>query len=105
MLCRMRMKSHTKIAFHFVQETDALEMFGCGHREGQYITDGLVETRVGSVTEGHGLVFVLQKILHMAHLMVDRDEVVHGHNRALFDPGDKYYSLNMRAINRMYLGF
>lgn len=94
----MQLKSHTGVAFHFVQESDAVEMFGRGHRQGQYITNGLVEARVGSITKRHRLVFVLQKILHMAHLMVDCDQVVHGHNRALFDPGDKYHVLKPRAI-------
>lgn len=94
----MQLKSHTRVAFDFVQEADAVEMFGRGHRQGQYITNGFVEARVSSITKGHGLVFVLQKILHMAHLMVDCDQVVHGHNRALFDPGDKYHDLKPRAI-------
>lgn len=31
MLC-MQLKSHTVVVFHFVQEADALQMFGCGHR-------------------------------------------------------------------------
>lgn len=103
MLYRTQLKSHTRVVFHFLQEADAVEMFGCGHRQGQYITNGLVEARVGSVTEGHGLVFVLQKILHVAHLMVDCDQVIHGHNRALFDPGDKYHGLKLRAIKQLYL--
>lgn len=105
MRCRMWLKSHTRVVFHFVQEADALEMFGCGHREGQDIADGLVEARVGSITEGHRLVFILQKILHVAHLMVDCDQVVHGHNSALFDPGDKHHSLKLRTSNLTYLGF
>lgn len=91
----MQRKSHTNVVFHFLQEADALEMFWCGHRKGQHITNGLVEARVGSITEGHRLVFVLQKILHVAHFMVDSDQVVHGHNRALFNPGDKYHGLRL----------
>lgn len=47
-----------------------------------------MEARVGSVTEGHRLVLVLQKILDVAHLMVHCDQVIHSHNSALFDPGD-----------------
>lgn len=47
-----------------------------------------METRVGSITERHRLVFVLQEVLDVAHLMVHRDQVIHRHNSALFDPGD-----------------
>lgn len=63
-------------------------MFGCGHRQGKHITNGLVEARVGSITEGHRLVFVLQEVLDMTHLMVHCDQVIHSHNSALLDPGD-----------------
>lgn len=77
------------VALYFVQEADALQMFGGGHRQCEYIADGLVEARVGAVAEGHGLVFVLQEVLDVAHLMVHRDQVVHRHHRALLDPGDK----------------
>lgn len=77
----------TSVVLHFVQEADALQVLGRGHRQGQHVADGLVEAGVGAVAEGHGLVFVLQEVLHVAHLVVDRDQVVHGHHRALFDPG------------------
>lgn len=80
--------SLTVVGLNFVQEIDALQMFGCGHRQGEYIANGLVEARVGSIAEGHWLVFVLQEVLDMAHLMVHRDQVIHSHNSALLDPGD-----------------
>ena len=63
-------------------------MLGRGHGQGEHIADGLVEAGVGSIAEGHWLVFVLQEVLDVAHLMVHRDQVVHSHNGALFDPGD-----------------
>lgn len=62
-------------------------MFGRGHREGHDVTDGLVEAGVGAVAEGDGLVLVLQEVLHMAHLVVHCDEVIHVHHCALLDPG------------------
>lgn len=61
-------------------------MFGRGYGQGEHVPDGLVEARVCPVTEGHRLVFVLQEVLHVAHLMVHCDQVVHGHYSALFDP-------------------
>lgn len=106
-MLHMRLKSHTIVVFHFVQEADAFQMFGCGHRQGQDITNGFMEARVGSVTEGHGLVFVLQKILHVAHLMVYCDQVVHGHNCALFDPEDKFHGLKQAdkvGVSRVSFG-
>lgn len=84
----LRLWSPTRFVVNFVQEADALQMFRRGHRQGQHVTNGLVEARVGSIAEGHGLVFVLQEVLDMAHLMVYGDQVIHGHNGALFDPGD-----------------
>lgn len=76
----------TVIIFYFVQEADALQMSWCGHRQSEYVTDGLVEAWVGSITEGHRLLFVLQEVLDVSHLVVDCDQVVHGHHGALFDP-------------------
>lgn len=63
-------------------------MLGSRDRQGQHITDGLVETWIGAFTEGDGLVLVLQEVLHMTHLMVNGDEVIHGYHGALFDPGN-----------------
>ena len=74
------------VALHLVQQADALQVFGRSHRQGQHIANGLVETRVGPVAERDGLVLVLQEVLHMAHLVVHGDEVIHGHHGALFDP-------------------
>lgn len=76
----------TFVVLHPVQQANALKMFRCGHRQGQNITDGLVESRVGAVTEGDGLIFILQEVLNVSHLVVYGDEVVHGHHRALLDP-------------------
>lgn len=28
---KSQLKSHARIVFHFIQEADAVEMFGCGH--------------------------------------------------------------------------
>lgn len=80
--------SLTVVVVNFVQEADALQMLGCGHRQGQYIANGLMEARVSSITEGHRLVFVLQEVLNMAHLMMYRDQVIHSDNSALFYPED-----------------
>lgn len=80
--------SPTSVALNFVQEADALQMLGRGHRKGKHIADGFMESRVGPVTEGHRLIFVLQKVLDVAHLMVHCYQVIHGHNSTLFDPGD-----------------
>ncbi len=82
------MRRCTFIVIHLVQQANALEMFRCGNGQGQYVTDGLVESRVGAVTERDGLILILQEVLNVAHLMVHGDEVVHGHHRALLDPWD-----------------
>lgn len=76
------------VVLNFVQEANAVQMLGCGHRKSKDITDGLVESRVSSVTEGHGLIFVLQEVLDVAHFMVHSDQVIHSHNSALFDPAE-----------------
>lgn len=46
-------------------------------------------TWVGSTTEHIGLVLVLQVVLYVTHLMVNRDQVCHGHISTLLDPEDK----------------
>ncbi len=80
--------SCTFIVLHIVQQANALEMFRCGNGQGQYVTDGLVESRVGAVAERDVLILILQEVLNVAHLMVHGDEVIHGHHRALLDPWD-----------------
>lgn len=80
--------SLTIVVLNLVQEANALQMFGCRHRQGKYISNGLMKAGVGSVTEGHGLVFVLQEILNVAHLVVHGDQVIHCDNSALLDPGE-----------------
>lgn len=42
-------------------------------------------TWVGAFPEHGGKVFVQQEVLHVAHLVVHRDKVVHGHVCALLD--------------------
>ena len=74
------------VVLHLVQEADGLQVLGRGHRQGQHVADGLVEARVGAVSEGHRLVLVLQEVLDVAHLVVHGDQVVHGYHRALLDP-------------------
>lgn len=96
--------SLTKVVFHFFQEANALEMFGSGHRQSKNITNGLVESRVGTVTKGYGLLFVLQEILHMTHLMVNRDQVVHRHHGALFDPGHTNEPVSKDTIKAFQTG-
>lgn len=61
-------------------------MFWCGNGERQNIANRLVETGVGSATEAHRLVFVLQVILNVPHLMVYSKELLHIYCRALLDP-------------------
>ena len=38
--------SYLGVVDHFLQEADLLQVFGCGHRQRQSVTDGLVETWV-----------------------------------------------------------
>lgn len=78
----------TVVTLHFVQEPDALQMFGRGDGQRENVSDGFVEAWVGAGAERNGLVFVLQEVLHMAHLMVHSDQVIHSHNGALFYPGN-----------------
>lgn len=44
-----------------------------------------METRVGSATEAHWLLLVLQVILDVAHLVVYGEELLHCHRGALLD--------------------
>lgn len=96
--------SLTRVVFHFIQEANGLEMFGSGHRESKNITNGLVESGVGAITKGHGLIFVLQEILHMTHLVVNCDQVVHRHHGALFDPGHTNESVSKDSIKAFKTG-
>lgn len=45
-----------------------------------------MKTRVGSATEAHWLVLVLQVILDVAHLVVHCEELLHRRYGALLDP-------------------
>lgn len=77
--------SPTSIISHLVQESDGVEMFGCGHRQRQHIPYGLMEARIGSTTVADRLVFVLKVIFNMAHLVMHGEKLLHGHSGALFD--------------------
>lgn len=75
----------TIVRGHRVQQSNSVQMFGRGNRQRQNITDGFVETGVGSTTVTHRLVLVLQVILDVTHLMVHSEELLHGHSGALLD--------------------
>jgi len=77
---------HTFILHSTAEEPDFLKVAGGGDRQGQDITNGLMEAGVGPAAEGDGLVLVLQVVLHVAHLVVHREQLLHGHRCALLDP-------------------
>lgn len=77
---------HTFVLSGIVEETNFLEVAGGGDRQGHDIADGLMEARVGPAAEGDGLVLVLQVVLDVTHLVVHREQLLHGHRRALLDP-------------------
>ncbi len=77
--------SPTSIIGQFLQETDGVEMLGCGHRQRQHIPYGLMEARIGSTSETDRLLFVLEVIFHMAHLVMHGEKLLHSHSGALFD--------------------
>lgn len=56
-------------------------------RECEHISNGLVEARVSTSTQRHRQVFVLEVVLHMAHLVVYCGQLVHCDPRALLNPG------------------
>lgn len=63
-------------------------MFGRRSREGHDFPHSLVEALVGSVPQGVGQVTVGHLVLVVSHLVVRREEVVHGDLRAHLDPKD-----------------
>lgn len=77
--------SPTCIIGQLFQEADGVEMFGCGDRQRQHIAYSLMEARVGSSPEVDRLLFVLEVIFHMAHLMMHGEKLLHSHSGALFD--------------------
>lgn len=79
----------TIVICHSVQQIDGMQMFWCGNREGQDITNGLMKTRVCPTAVAHRLVFVLQVILDVTHLMMYSEELLHRHCGALLDPMSK----------------
>ena len=63
-------------------------MFGSCSREGHNFPYGLVEALIGSVSQDVGQITVGHLVLVVSHLVVRREEVVHGHLRAHLDPED-----------------
>lgn len=78
---------HTHVIADIVQQANFVQMCRSGDGERQDIPDGLVEARVGPLAQGDGLLLVLQIVLHVAHLVVHRGQLVHSDPRALLDPG------------------
>ena len=78
---------HTCVVGDLVQQADLVQVCRSGDGEGQHIADGLVEAWVGASAQGDVLVLVLQVVLHVAHLVVDRGQLVHSDPCALLDPG------------------
>ena len=79
--------SHTYVIADIVQQANFVKMCRSGDRERQHIPDGLMEAGVGPLAQGDRLLLVLQIVLHMAHLVVHRGQLVHRNPRALLDPG------------------
>lgn len=77
--------SPTSIISHLIQKANGVEMFRCGHRKRQHVPYGLMEARIGSSPEADRLVFILEVILDMAHLMMHGEKLLHSHSGALFD--------------------
>lgn len=78
---------HTCVIGDLVQQADLVQVCRSGDGEGQHIADGLVEARVGASAQGDVLALVLKVVLHVAHLVVHRGQLVHSDPRALLDPG------------------
>lgn len=76
---------HTLVVGDVVQQADSVQMCRSGDGERQHIPDGLVEAGVGALAQGDVLVLVLQVVLHVAHLVVHRGQLVHSDLRALLD--------------------
>lgn len=93
---RKPLKELTLVILDLIEQADGVQVFGCGHRQRQHISDGLVESRVGAVTERDGLIFILQEILHMAHFVVHRNQIVHVHHCALLNPKETYQTFPIK---------
>ena len=78
---------HTPVVGDMVQQADFVQMCRSGDGERQHIPNGLMEAGVGALAQGDVLVLVLQVVLHVAHLVVHRGQLVHSDLRALLDPG------------------
>lgn len=70
-----------------VQQADFLQMRRGRDRECKHIPNGLMEARVGTSTQRDMQVLVLEIVLHMAHLVVHRGELIHRDPCALLNPG------------------
>lgn len=81
---------YTFIGGQRAQQADFVQMFGCRDGERQHVPDGLVEAGVGPASEAHGQVLVLQVVLHVAHLVVDGEQLLHGHCGTLLDPSERW---------------
>lgn len=77
--------SLTSIIGQLFQKANGVQMFRCGHRKRQHIPYSLMEARIGSSPEADRLVFILEVIFHVAHLMMHGEKLLHGHSSALFD--------------------
>lgn len=80
-------RPHTRVIDDMVQQANFVQMCRSGDRQCQHIPNGLVEARVGTLAQGDRLVLVLQIVLHVAHLVVHRGQLVHSDPCALLDPG------------------
>lgn len=80
------------------QEIQALQVFGRCSREGHDLSDSLVETLIGSVSQQVGQVTVSHLVLVVTHLMVHREEVVHVDLGAHFYPEDIAEDVLMSAV-------
>lgn len=78
---------HTCVIDDLVQQANFVQMDRSGDRERQHIPDGLMETRVGTLAQGDGLVLVLQVVLNVTHLVVHCGQLLHRDPSALLDPG------------------
>ena len=70
-----------------LQEPDLVQVVGRDHGQGDGVPHGLVEARVGPTPEDHVLFVVLEVVLAVPHLVVDRVQVFHVDLRAHLDSG------------------
>lgn len=101
--CNVRKKpskiflTFTWVVLDLVEKADGVKVLGCGHWQCQNIPNGLVESRVGAVTERDGLILILEEILHMTHFVMHCNQVIHVHHCALLNPGKAKKKLHGRS--------